>query len=264
MYYYPTTVIDKKLYIEIYTYDNIISNISNILNINIISMLDKGLLWLLCYLSNFTIAINKKLGPTIIAHEYTDIIQFNGKELLDTLMYSNGMMNPYIFNDHYVRNQTCIKYNNIIDISRKPKIGGDPFFKVQALKFTTLTEQNAHRPNTLLKQQTSTKIEHTFEDYLTGQTKEDLEDTRKPLYQILLEKLVEKGIAKMATQQAGGKIAKSYKIYTCKTTKRKYIRKSNTFWYLDENRGKYTYTSKDKTKISLKISRKKVVIKKIL
>ena len=49
---------------------------------------------------------------------------------------------------------------------------------------------------------------------------------------------------------AGGNI-KTHKIYIDPTTKRKYIRKSSTRWYLDENRGKYRYADDLRTKIIL-------------
>ena len=50
---------------------------------------------------------------------------------------------------------------------------------------------------------------------------------------------------------AGGSASsqKDYKIYVCGETNRKYIRKSNERWYLDENRGKYRYSDEKKTKI---------------
>lgn len=51
---------------------------------------------------------------------------------------------------------------------------------------------------------------------------------------------------------AGGGSVKSYVIHLCKETKRKYIRKSNTRWYLDENRGKYKYLNQEKTRIVLR------------
>ena len=46
--------------------------------------------------------------------------------------------------------------------------------------------------------------------------------------------------------------SKSYIIHTCRKTKRKYIRRSNSRWYLDENRGKYKYLNTDKKNIVLK------------
>ena len=52
------------------------------------------------------------------------------------------------------------------------------------------------------------------------------------------------------TATRGG--GKSYMIHHCKETKRKYIRKSNTRWYLDENRGKYKYLNPEKTRIVLR------------
>lgn len=48
---------------------------------------------------------------------------------------------------------------------------------------------------------------------------------------------------------AGGSSSKDYKIYVCAETNRKYIRKSNERWYLDENRGKYRYSDEKKSKI---------------
>jgi hypothetical protein len=55
-----------------------------------------------------------------------------------------------------------------------------------------------------------------------------------------------------AAAAAGGGSQKSYVIHHCKETKRKYIRKSNTRWYLDENRGKYKYLNSDKKNIVLR------------
>ena len=49
----------------------------------------------------------------------------------------------------------------------------------------------------------------------------------------------------------GGSSSKNYKIYVCSETNRKYIRKSNERWYLDENRGKYRYSDEKKTKITV-------------
>jgi len=54
-----------------------------------------------------------------------------------------------------------------------------------------------------------------------------------------------------AAASAGGSSSKNYKIYVCSETNRKYIRKSNERWYLDENRGKYRYSDEKKTKITV-------------
>jgi hypothetical protein len=53
----------------------------------------------------------------------------------------------------------------------------------------------------------------------------------------------------------GGSIT-SYKIVTSRDG-RKYVRKSNTKWFLDENKGKYKYASVDKTHIVMRASSKK-------
>jgi len=45
---------------------------------------------------------------------------------------------------------------------------------------------------------------------------------------------------------------KTYKIITDKVTARRYIRKSNKQWFLDENRGKYKYTDETKKFIKMK------------
>ena len=60
--------------------------------------------------------------------------------------------------------------------------------------------------------------------------------------------------ATAAAAAAGGSKSKSksYILHTCKETKRKYIRKAMTRWYLDENRGKYKYLNSDKTHLVLK------------
>lgn len=50
-----------------------------------------------------------------------------------------------------------------------------------------------------------------------------------------------------AAPAAGG--AKVFKIFTDATTKRKFIRKANARWYLDQHRGKYRYVGNDKKKI---------------
>ena len=43
----------------------------------------------------------------------------------------------------------------------------------------------------------------------------------------------------------GGKQAKMYIIRVDKSNKRKYIRKANSKWYLDEHRGQYRYDSSE-------------------
>ena len=57
-----------------------------------------------------------------------------------------------------------------------------------------------------------------------------------------------------AAPAAGGSNKKTYKIKTensDKKSKRKYIRKSNEHWYLDEHRGQYRYSDETRTKIYL-------------
>jgi hypothetical protein len=57
---------------------------------------------------------------------------------------------------------------------------------------------------------------------------------------------------RIATRGGSASSHKDYKIYVCAETTRKYIRKSNERWYLDENRGKYRYSDEKKTKISMR------------
>jgi hypothetical protein len=57
-----------------------------------------------------------------------------------------------------------------------------------------------------------------------------------------------------SSKAAGGSNKKTYKIKTDnsdKKSKRKYIRKSNEHWYLDEHRGQYRYSEETRTEIYL-------------
>lgn len=103
------------------------------------------------------------------------------------------------------------------------------------------------------------KEEHKYEKYVTFETY----DEPKEITRAVLARQTTRSATRSATrsgsfitnpQAAGGSNKKTYKIKTensDKKSKRKYIRKSNEHWYLDEHRGQYRYSDETRTKIYL-------------
>ena len=256
--------------------------------------LDKGMLFIICYLNIVADFLNnnnpsKKIIKTINT-EYGNRFSINLKSFFEMdIIFSNGYVN---FIDTMIKNKikanqeksimemTFDKINMLLPVTsinggrRKiKKRGGGKinFNKIEKLENITFDEdehfglsiydliyQNKYKSEFM----NASKLNNTSSDtgiminlsgsYHALQTLNQNQAAKntscaykvsKPIYQD----------NRPLIPVYGGKTKKSCKIYKCSTTARKYIRKDNKRWYLDENRGKYRYTDSSKDKIFINI-----------
>jgi hypothetical protein len=260
-------LIDKFLNI---TVENNVT-VLNVLNLNVLKFnlikdtpntpINHGVAWIICYINaciydgkkgNFIVSIGS------ITKEELKIIKFFKLKLnfvLNmTLFTPSGIIMPPTYKDPNIKQATIQNYLNILT-----SIGGNKQkLKSNKLKAMSKKMQGGNydpEQHDYFKNYIGIPYDIIVDEYINeidGFIDQQISKTC-PIgstcpneARVPLETKYTKGIP------AGGNTKKSYIIHTCKESHRKYIRKANKRWYIDENRGKYRYIDDTKKKITIK------------
>lgn len=262
------------------------------INTSNLTELDKGMLFIICYLNIVADFLNNNNPSKIIIKTIGNKFSINLKSFFQMdIIFSNGYVN---FFDSMIKNKikanqeksimemTFDKINRLLPVTSinggrkkiKKRGGGKINFEIGKLEdrninfnedehfgmsISDLIYQNEYESELM----NASKLNNTSSGtgimidlsgfYHALQTFNQIQAAKNTSCVYKISKPIDQDNRPLISAY-GGKTKKSCKIYKCSTTARKYIRKDNKRWYLDENRGKYRYTdfSKDKIFINIK------------
>jgi len=217
-----------------------------------------GLYWYVCF-ANFKTLLNALFDKNLTEFFKNKIISINLYDLYNgNILLENGMFNPIIYEHPVCKNYMKICFQKLYTVFNELKpitISGG--FKKKSKNNKKLIGGITESQFPLNPNQNTLIINHSK---LIDFDEKTIEITPgiipEPKNESLLNLYNENINQILLQQKTKGGSQKSYKIVIDCTTKRKYVRKSNVRWFLDENRGKYRFVDKDRKYILIKKSKK--------